>query len=316
VFGCEAASFGSPGSCPVKVEQYLACTDAWNALQTCDTFGLLIPTPAVCLPLVNQCPPFAKKFFRDGIAPPCDPPSPPLPPDDDDDIFGADGCRPLPARFVVLGDSIADCSYIAPTGVCASYMIPAVLRETYGDDVVFEMHALNGAKTAELPAQAKLVAGGPGHVAVYIWIIGNDLLAGTIDYKAFEAAWAETFAYFTDTSRFPDGVTFLLNGQYSTFDECSTDPAQQTLEAALKDVNRRLFLDVAVARPDAIAIDHLPDWMGHGLNANRQGCPHCGLNNESWLGIGPHPNVAGYAHIADKWKKAFVGMYGGACSGR
>ena len=40
--------------------------------------------------------------------------------------------------------------------------------------------------------------------------------------RAGEAAWSEVFAYFTETTRFPDGVTFLLNGQYSIFDECGT----------------------------------------------------------------------------------------------
>lgn len=308
--GCSDPSYGAAGTCATTVDEYLACIDAWNATQTCDHAGFVISTPTECVPVVDGCLQFANAFHQVGRPPPCDPTESPK--DTNDDIFGADGCRPVPSRFVVLGDSIAQC-FAESSDVCASYLIPNFIRTIYAPDLIFETHAAVGARTADLPAQAQMVQGGSGHVVVYLWAIGNDLLAGTLDFPGWEAAWSEVFAYFTDTTRFPDGVTFLLNGQYSIYDECGT--AQETgLEGTLRDVNKRLFLDVAEARPDTVAIDHYPDWLGHTGHANERGCPHCGSDNSSWLGAGPHPNALGYAHITDKWKMVLTAMYGGTCA--
>lgn len=309
---CQNAGFGRSGTCSVTVDEYLACVDAWNATQTCDRAGYRLATPEACTAVSANCNRFAMAFSRKGRAPPCDAPASPPAEDTDDDIFGADGCRPVPSRFVVLGDSIAQC-FAEPAASCASYLIPELLKDHYAPDLAFEMHAVTGAVTADLPGQAQQVAGGPGHVAVWIWIIGNDLLAGNYDIPGWKALWAQVFDYFTDTSRFPGGVTFMLNGQYSVYDECGTSSESQ-LEATLREVNRQLFLDVAVARPDAIAIDHYPDWLGHTGYADTQGCPHCGLDNSVWTGAGPHPSAVGYTHITDKWSIAFESLYGGKCS--
>jgi hypothetical protein len=271
---------------------------------------LRIDIPAACASVVAECKRFEGAFSQDGKNPPCDP-TVPEPPDEDDDIFGADGCRTVPARFVVLGDSIADC-FIEPHATCASYMIADLLKQRYAPGLAFETHAMSGALTADLPVQARQVKDGPGHVAVWIWAIGNDLLSNNIDPPGWEASWREVFDYFTDTSRFPDGATFMLNGQYSAFDECGNE-TQTALEAAARAANKRLFIDVAIARPDTIAIDHYPDFLGHTGHAGEQGC-HCRTDASYWLQGGPHPNTLGYAHITEKWRVAMEGLYGKACA--
>ncbi len=78
-------------------------------------------------------------------------------------------------------------------------------------------------------------------------------------------------------------------------------------------VNKTLILDVAQTRPDAVAIDQLPDFLGHGNNANTSGCPYCGADNTQWISDSLHPNMAGNIHIAEKWYKAIDAMTGPAC---
>jgi hypothetical protein len=185
-----------------------------------------------------------------------------------------------------------------------------------------ESKAAAGAYTADLPAQARSVEGGSGHVLVWVFAIGNDLLERNIDYPRWESAWSEVFEYFADTARFPGGATFLLNTQYSPYDQCPdplgpnsgiTDAEEQNLQ----NINQRMFIDVAIRRPDTVAVDHYPDWLGHGGNADIRGCPHCQLDNTRWvIDDGVHPNAIGHARLADKARAAVDGMYGAACAGR
>lgn len=314
---CERHTYGAPGSCAVSVDEYFTCIDAWNAVYTCENARYFIGTPEPCEKAVEQCPALGPVLYRGGQSPPCDPFTGVETPDTNDDIVGSDGCRPLPTRMVVLGDSIADC-YVAPPEECAAYLIADDLR-TYAPGLSFEMHAKGGSVTADLPAQARRVQGGPGHVVVWIWAIGNDFLLllppdreKVGDFEGWTAAWKEVFDYFTDSARFPDGVTFLLNSQFSLGDECTTGD-EAKLEALLRETNRRLFLDVAEARSDTIAIDQYPDWLGHGAQANVKGCPHCGLDNSKWHIDNKHPDVRGHTHIAEKWSRAFEQMYGATC---
>jgi hypothetical protein len=78
------------------------------------------------------------------------------------------------------------------------------------------------------------------------------------------------------------------------------------------EINQAMFLDVAQTRPDTIAIDHYPDFLGHTDNANIRGCPHCGADNTPWTVIA-HPNPAGSAHIADEWALVFERVLGSSC---
>jgi hypothetical protein len=244
---------------------------------------------------------------------PCDPDAgTDKPPDTNDDVYGIDGCRPVPSRLIVLGDSIANTFSDA-------FLVDSRLRE-WAPEVAFESYAEGGSAILHLPDQARRAAPGPEHVFVFIWSIGNDFSVGiqdaNFDLTSRHAAFAEVFAYFGDQTRFPGGATFLLNTQYTTRDECSGRlPALGTeLLERLRYLNKLFFLDVAEARTDAIAIDHYPDFLGHAAHANLKGCPHCGLDNTQWTDrVGVHPNAAGNEHVGEKWAVAFAGMLGGSC---
>jgi hypothetical protein len=207
-----------------------------------------------------------------------------------------------------------------PDSACSSSLIAEELERSVAPGLEAKFLAEPGAFTAALPAQAANVEPGPGHLLVYVWAIGNDLLLGNFDYAGFEASWSEVFAYFTDTTRFPDGATFLLNTQYSPTDQCDPPGSRSGFtpeqEQLLQEVNKRMFLDVAARRLDTVAVDHYPDWLGHGSNADMQGCPHCGADNTTWMIDATHPNAIGHRHIADKWRLVFERMYAAECAGR
>jgi hypothetical protein len=244
---------------------------------------------------------------------PCDPDAgTDEPPDTNDDVYGLDGCRPAPSRLIVLGDSIAE-------GFSESFLVDSRLRE-WAPGVAFERYSFSGSRIVDLPGQAQRAAPGPGHVFVFIWSIGNDFSAGiqdaNTDLTSRHAAFAEVFAYFGDQTRFPGGATFLLNTQYGTRDECvggRPAPGGEIIER-LRYLNKIFFLDVAEARTDTVAIDHYPDFLGHTMNANVQGCPYCGPDNTRWTDIlGLHPNGVGIKHVGEKWAVAFARMLSGSC---
>jgi hypothetical protein len=176
--------------------------------------------------VVETCPQFANAFFQEGEPPACDRETSlsVQPIDDAKDVHGADGCRPLPERLIVLGDSIAACYFISRPSDCGPLRFGEYLKTRYAPDLTVENHARSGAFTAELPEQARTVEGGPGHVLVWVFAIGNDLITRRRDYPGWEAAWAEVFAYFGDKSRFPGGATFVLNTQYSPYDQAPILP--------------------------------------------------------------------------------------------
>jgi hypothetical protein len=298
------------GPCPVTVSQYLACADAFQNAITCQTAGYRIPTPAACEAVQSTCPSLGS-FNRDGKPPPCAADAGAGSSVSPDYVHGLDGCRPTPTRFVVLGDSIADCvSAGVDATSCGPDLIAARIRATYASSLVFESHALAGARVGDLPSQASAVAGGPGHVFVWIYAIGNDLLAGNIDYPEWSRDFDEVFAWFSDTTRFPDGATFLMNTQYSPYDECNAPP----LEHTLREANQRVFLDGYASRSDTVVVDQYTSFLGHGEHANDAACPHCGADNSSWLSLdGIHPSALGYAHIAENWDLAIDAMLGARC---
>jgi hypothetical protein len=126
------------------------------------------------------------------------------------------------------------------------------------------------------------------------------------------------FDHFADTGRFPGGATFLLNTQYTTLDECYVEGAKQSLPASVVPVmiamNKKLFIDVAEARSDAVAVDQYADFLGHGVNGKISGCSYCSTDNTPWTDDGIHPNVLGHAKIAAHWIKAVDQMFGNACA--
>ena len=315
-FDCRRYDLGA--DCNVTVDDYLACVDAWDAENTCDNVGYYLATPDACRSVVTGCPRFARVFYRDGKPPPCDPSAVTSPRPDTNVFYGYDGCRPIPSRFVILGDSIAACAAVTQDD-CGPLLIGKHLQEAIAPELVVESHAVSGALVADLPGQAAQVAGGPGPIVVWVQIIGNDLILRHNDPDGWSAAFQTTFDYFTDAKRFPDGATFLLNTQYSPYDQCP-DPAgggasiSVADDQALQQINQSFFIQPAEQRPDTVTYDEYADWLGHGDNANVRGCPYCGADNTSWIADGIHPNAAGYAHVASRWDAELDRMYGKSCA--
>jgi hypothetical protein len=249
------------------------------------------------------------------------------------DVYGIDVCRSTPRRLIVLGDSIAACSGLsgmAESPDCFGMLIADHLRGQLAPDLVTENHAAAGARTASLLQQAVEVEPGPGHVWVLVYAIGNDLAGHAMeshgDVLAFintgiprwGAAWQTVFDYFGDVERFPDGVTYLLNTQYSPYDLCP-DPGSGHSgisdfdEGVIRCVNRLLFREIAEARTDAVAVDQYPGWLGHGNNADVPTCPYYSAGAESWMADSVHPNVLGNRHLAESWFAAIDQMRTADC---
>lgn len=325
---CSLAHFDLGADCTATVADYLSCLDDFTAGLSCEQKGQLLEVRAGCLPLLRHCRTLAAEFGDpDTYVEPCDTSSAPARVDHDDDIRGLDACRPVPARMVALGDSIAACLLSL---ACAPDLIADYLREHYAPDLQYERYAVSGSHTRDWMKQAENIPPAPGHLLVWVYLGGNDLIACAngpltqliecIDdaLAAASGEWQKLFTYFNDRERFPDGVTFLLNTQYTPDDECrmpSSGPGGAAFDAKLAQWNDALFIQPALTRPDTITVDQYPDWLGHGRNANKRGCPYCDRdNNERWLEFdGIHPNAVGQTHIADKWKVALDAMYG-ACS--
>jgi hypothetical protein len=218
--------------------------------------------------------------------------------------------------LVVLGDSVAE-RFTEPSTLVTR------LRER-APNLVYEKFSVNGSRVRDLPAQARLAAPGTGHVFVFIFSLGNDMASGEVlppnaDLAPLHAAFAEVFDYFSDRGRFPGGARFLLNTYYDPYDNCDAPGATPWRGRVTVDRVRYLhevfFLDVAEARPDTVAIDHYPDFLGHGAKANIKGCPYCGSDNTQWVEGTLHPLPAGVAHVGDKWEVAFARMLEASCRG-
>lgn len=323
---CSDARFDFPEPCRATVDEYLECVAAWGAQQSSCEFDRIggDPTPSACLPLLQHCPYLESEFgLASAIVPSCDPSSPPRV-DDNDDIVGFDPDRPAPARMVTLGDSIAACFWPPPLASCSPSIISDYVREQYVPNLAYRSLAVSGARTADVLMQANLLPPGPGHLWVWLYVGGNDLTGcrmPTLEQSQtcvdsllpnLSALWSQIFAIFDDPQRFPDGVTFLVNTQYSLWDQCVHPLGPERGEFAdttIRRFNEQVVMQAALGRPNVIAVDQYPDFLGHASNADRQGCPHCSSDdNRLWLADGTHPNVAGHQHIADKWKLAIDRM--------
>jgi hypothetical protein len=307
---CDGPAGVPTDGCAVSVDAYLACIDGWQSGLSCDGAGIWV-APSACAEVTQACPSLASMFHIEGRPAPCTPEeSANKPVRTSDDIYGLDTCRPTPARFIVLGDSIAECAS-TPRSECAPTLVFDYLKAHASSSLTFENHAVDGTRVSDLVSQAAQVEGGPGHVFVWIYSIGNDLLGGATDPVPLVEGYKNLFDYFSDRSRFPGGATFLLNTQYEPYDQCAVpgvaNPGSPAITQLIKDMNQKVFLDVAEARPDTIAIDHYPDFLGHGENADVSGCPYCGADNTPWV-YAVHPTVAGYAHMAAKWETALDEM--------
>lgn len=324
---CSLAHFDFGPDCVATVDQYLTCVEAWNGALECSGINQTWSSPPDvqpgCFPLLEACPHLISEYGDPATyVPPCDAENSPVRVDEDDDVRGLDSCRPVPSRLVVLGDSIAACTFpVDPDGstACAPELIAEYLREHYAPELSYEHHAFPGARTAHGILQAQQVTPGPGHVFVWVYMGGNDIgpcsssddaaLTACADrvIAQLHAEWEPILAYFSDAALFPDGATFLLNTQYPLGDECAAPgatgrPMSEVAALKLLEYNQRLFIDRALERADTIAVDQYPDWLGHGINADNARCPHCYRDdNTTWLSDRLHPSATGQRHIAEKW---------------
>jgi lysophospholipase L1-like esterase len=315
-----AAPF-KPG-CSATVRQYLACQDGITRLG-CERAGsnLAAPPSEACLAFERVCPTLDFQAPPPAVSTAC----PEQGHDDGRDIHGFDGCRPKPARLIALGDSIATCTLVPNSAPCAPDLLADYLRTKYAPELRFESYALHGTRTADLREQASYVAPGPGHLLVWVFSGGNDLMdcshpsvdmtRACVDalVEKVPSQWQALFAYFTDRTRFPDGATFVLNTQYSLHDGCHHSLGSPGfVEQQILRFNQAAELAPADARSDTIAIDQFPEWLGHARNAADAGCPHFDANDhDAWLFFdGIHPNELGQCQIAAKAQVALDRMYG------
>jgi lysophospholipase L1-like esterase len=330
---CSLARFDFGSDCTATVDQYLTCIEDWNHALDCAeaSYSSQADVREACIPLLEACPHFVSEYGDPAsFVPRCDAESSPERVDNDDDVRGLDACRPLPARMVALGDSIAACtaSY-DPDGsfACAADLIAEYLQQSVAPYLVYESFAVPGARTMHAIEQAQGVAPGPGHLFVWVYLGGNDIAPCRVESDEETIAcvereieellveWEPILAYFSDPALFPDGATFLLNTQYALLDECENPGGYASgmspaIAQVLQAYNQRMFIDRALERADTVAIDQYPDWLGRGGNADNARCPHCYRgDNSSWLSDGVHPSATGQHHIADKWKVAIDAIY-------
>jgi lysophospholipase L1-like esterase len=237
---------------------------------------------------------------------------------------GGTGTSTRPARLVVLGDSIAACFNVGgPTGAaCSPRMLGDYLQATYAPGLKVENLAMGGAITTDVPArQLPLVAGGPGHVLVLVYVGGNDLsrqlvatdeaaIAGlTGGLPAINDSWDQIAAYFGDRGRFPDGYTLLMNNQYDPFDDCTAAPfflSPKKIEL-LHTFNQTLQ-DIA-GRTGAELTDQFTPFLGHGHHYLVSSCPHYQAGAAPWMSDLIHPNEAGHADLFQQWKAQVDRLY-------
>jgi hypothetical protein len=200
---------------------------------------------------------------------------------------------------------------------CAAKLFHTHVEENYFPGIEYDNRAVNGAQTADVPAdQLPLVPTGmSGHVLVLIYIGGNDLTpyifssdedavnGYNADKPAIDAAWEEIFAFFADEGKFPDGATILMNTQYNPFDDCDAAPynVSEVKTGLLHMYNDSLTEKANAASNRAIADVH-PTFLGHGHHYEVEACPHY-IPDAEYFMVGGfdiiHANAAGNHHIAD-----------------
>lgn len=240
------------------------------------------------------------------------------------------GCQPVPARMVVLGDSIPACVGVGgkDSNDCAPKQLNDYLVETYGP-MTYENLSVGGAVTTDVSNDQifDIEVGVPGHVIVVIYIGGNDLAQYMFlpDQNALDgwnnttgpevaAAWEDILDFLGDATNFPDGVTLLMNTQYNPFDDCTAPPyfiSETKIE--LLHAHNQALTDRAASREWAFIADQHPSYLGHGHYVNDSSCPHYDASFEGWMGDLIHPNVLGHQHLSDVMAElADVEIYG-AC---
>ena len=232
---------------------------------------------------------------------------------------------PRPTRLVVLGDSIAACSNIGSKQDpgCSPYKLYQHVKASYAPALVYENLAIGGADTQDVPGrETGQIAAAPGHALVLIYVGGNDLrrylladdAAAENGYRMtlpqVQEAWKKTFAALADRTKFPDGVTVLMNNQYNPFDGCSAFPyfLSSKKHQLLASYNMELAA-IATANGALLTDQHTP-YLGHGHHYNVRSCPHYQAGAAPFMGDLIHPNRAGHENLFQQWKKLVDRLYG------
>lgn len=238
---------------------------------------------------------------------------------------GGDVCKTT--RLVVLGDSIVACAGRGNGGIdsptCSPKMLHAYMDTTYTKGVTYENISDPGAVTEDVPdTQIPMLEGGAGHLLVVVYVGGNDLSpyiyqSDKAAEEGFErekpkmlAAWARAYAALNDKSKFPDGVTIIINNQYNLFDDCSmgTYALSPTKIGLFHKYNEEVAMR-AEGKSNVFLADQFTPFLGHGLNYNTQGCPYYKQGNENWMADFLHPNVRGHAQLLSVWQGLVDSLY-------
>jgi lysophospholipase L1-like esterase len=235
------------------------------------------------------------------------------------------GGRPLPARLVVLGDSIAACTNIMGQDDgpgCGLRKLYDHVKASYAPALVYDNQAIGGAVTGDVPTrQLPRVKTGPGHVLVVIYVGGNDLSkymfafdaaaerGFAADLPAVKAAWERIFEFFDDRARFPDGATVVMNNQYNPFDDCSAAPyfISAKKHELLGQFNQELAA-IAAAHGARLTDQYTP-YRGHGHHYNVARCPHYAAGATPFMDDLIHPNPAGHDNLFQQWKRVVDQLY-------
>jgi lysophospholipase L1-like esterase len=224
-------------------------------------------------------------------------------------------CPPKPTKVVVMGDSITDCTVIGgqDSPDCVSKQFFDYVKANVAPDATYLNVAVGGAQTKGLAQQLQNVPPGPGHLLVMVYMGGNDLApyifqsdsAAEMAYEQILPGivknWQDLFAYYLDTSKFPDGVTVIMNNQYNPFDDCTASPynLSQTKSNLLHMFNIVLGDIANEYFANAIIVDQYKPYLGHGHHYNVTSCPNYKPNMTPFMKDLIHANAAGNKELAD-----------------
>ncbi len=234
-------------------------------------------------------------------------------------------CATTPTRVVVLGDSITACSVVGGENHadCVSKKFFDHVKSNYAPSATYENVAVGGAQTSGLMQQYTQVAGGAGHVLVMVYMGGNDLApyifqSDAAAMSAFEsivdgvvADWQELFAYFDDATRFPGGVTIVMNNQYNPFDDCTASPYNLSqLKTNLLHMFNAILVDLANEHfANTILVDQYTPYLGHGHHYSVTTCPHYAPGQTAFMKDLIHANPAGNTALAAELNRGADRLY-------
>jgi lysophospholipase L1-like esterase len=232
--------------------------------------------------------------------------------------------RPRPARFIVLGDSIAACSNIGDENGpdCSLKKLYDHLKARYAPALSYENEAVGAAVTADVPAeQLAGIERRPGHALVLVYVGGNDLARYMFaldsvaeqglaaDLPKVLTAWNQIVTHFQDKARYPDGYTLIMNNQYNPFDDCTAAPYFLTAKKVQLLAMFNTALATLAREKGAQITDQYTPFLGHGHHYQVRSCPHFKADARPFMDDLIHPNAAGHDNLFQQWKAVIDRLY-------